>query len=175
MFREDVYDKAMTVLDWLDNSGHRMPLVRPRPWAPERTIEAEATLFSTGRSPQGALAGLLLYLGEWERAHETAQDLHTPEGSYWHAIVHRQEPDAWNSKYWFRQTGRHPVFDNLLEKANTLAHETPEAGFPRMNRWDPDAFVDFCNSAETGSTRESLAIEIQHWEWKMLFDFCRTR
>jgi hypothetical protein len=63
------------------------------------------------------MAGLYLYFGCWAEAHETAQDIATPEGSYWHAIVHRQEPDAWNSGYWFRQVGAHAIYPALRDAA----------------------------------------------------------
>ena len=65
-------------------------------------------LFPTSRAPEAALAGLYFYFSCWDDAHRVAQDISTAEGSYWHAIVHRQEPDDWNSAYWFRQVGRHP-------------------------------------------------------------------
>lgn len=67
-------------------------------------------LFPGARSPLGALAGLWLRAGGWEEAHSIAQDLDTPEGSYWHALVHRAEPDEWNANYWLRRVGdAHPV------------------------------------------------------------------
>lgn len=130
-----------------------------------------ARLFPGARSPEGALAGLLLYLGEWNRAHEAAQELHTPEGAYWHALVHRQEPDAWNSNYWFRQAGRHPIFPALAEAARARSPE-----FHGMREWQPSRFVEHCESARRsrGSEAEALAIEIQHIEWQMLFDYCRA-
>src|SRR5438045_1918754 len=67
--------------------------------------------------PQTARAGLLLYFGFWDAAHEIAQAIENAEGSYWHAIVHRQEPDAANAAYWFRQVGPHPIFPALAERA----------------------------------------------------------
>ena len=37
-------------------------------------------------------AGLWLYHEFLDEAHEITQHLHTPAGSYWHALVHRREP-----------------------------------------------------------------------------------
>ena len=41
-------------------------------------------------------AGLWLLHDFFEQAHEISQELETPEGSYWHALVHRREPDHGN-------------------------------------------------------------------------------
>src|SRR5687767_6605154 len=40
-----------------------------------------------------ALAGLWLLFDELERAHRIVQEIPTPTGSFWHAIVHRREGD----------------------------------------------------------------------------------
>src|ERR1700674_157295 len=74
-------------------------------------------LFPKSQAPEAALCGLYLHFSCVDEAHQLAQDLSTPEGSYWHALVHRQEPDAANSGYWFGQTGAHPVFPKLRERA----------------------------------------------------------
>lgn len=160
---------------WLETADWRMPLARPRVWNPEMLAAMRADWFAGSRSPGGALAGLTLYLGDWNRAHEIAQDLSTPEGSYWHGIIHRQEPDAWNSNYWFRRVGRHPVFPALCAAAAEAAARHPQADFPAMSEWRPEVFIDYCENARTspGSAAEALAVEIQHIEWKMLFDYCR--
>jgi len=44
-------------------------------------------------------AGLWLYHNFLDEAHEIAQELHTPTGSYWHALMHRREPDFSNPMY----------------------------------------------------------------------------
>ncbi|MGB1126733.1 MAG: hypothetical protein ACPG4Q_16145, partial [Phycisphaeraceae bacterium] len=38
-------------------------------------------------------AGLWLYVDELDRSHEYSQSIHTPTGSFWHAIMHRREGD----------------------------------------------------------------------------------
>jgi hypothetical protein len=96
-----------------------------------------------------------------------AQDLETPEGSYWHALVHRQEPDAGNSGYWFRQVGTHPIFPELRTRAQQI-------GLTVGDRWDAFAFIDYCEKARLhpGSAEERIALDVQLAEWQLLFDWC---
>lgn len=42
----------------------------------------------------------------WEDAHNIAQDIHTPMGSWLHALLHLIEGDLGNAGYWFRKAGR---------------------------------------------------------------------
>lgn len=130
-------------------------------------------LFPAGRSPEAALAGLWLYFSFFQEAHEIAQDIETADGSYWHAIVHRQEPDAANASYWFRRTGRHPVFESLATEARRIAGGG-SGGFSPGAVWDPLAFIDFCESSRRlpGSPQEAQARAIQQAEWQALFDYC---
>lgn len=123
----------------------------------EKRLAAAAprSLFPGARAPEAALAGLYLYFGCWEKAHEIAQAIETPEGSYWHAIVHRQEPDAANSGYWFRQVGEHPIFPELAKIA-------------KVQRWDPLEFIRQCARQAPG------ALELQRAEWQLLFDYCAS-
>ncbi len=51
------------------------------------------------------MAGLLLLFGCWEQAHQVSQEDDSKEGSYWHGIVHRLEPDNSNAAYWFNRVG----------------------------------------------------------------------
>lgn len=44
-------------------------------------------------------AGLWLYHNFLDESHRISQELHTPTGSYWHALMHRREPDFDNTKY----------------------------------------------------------------------------
>jgi hypothetical protein len=123
-------------------------------------------LFPRSGTPEAALSGLYLYLGCWEEAHAHADAAESPENYFWHAIVHRQEPDAWNSGYWFRKTGEHPLFPRLAEEAQA-------AGYASGNRWDPIAFVDYCERVRgvPGSEEERRARRVQLIEWQLLFDY----
>src|SRR5688572_5200550 len=82
------------------------------------------------------IAGVLLWHDFWDDAHNISQEIETPEGSYWHGIVHRREPDAANARYWFRQVGRHPIFPELRESSQEVA-----PGRITRKTWDPFAFI----------------------------------
>ena len=46
--------------------------------------------------------------GHWEAAHQIAQDIHTPDGSWIHALLHLIEGDTANAGYWYARAGRKP-------------------------------------------------------------------
>src|SRR5579872_3370568 len=70
-------------------------------------------------------AGLWLAYNFLDEAQTICQEIETPEGSYWHALVHRREPDHANAAYWFRRVGVHPVFVPLHVAASELAASAP--------------------------------------------------
>jgi hypothetical protein len=125
------------------------------------------TAFKDCRLPEESRAGLLLFAGFAKESHSVSQDLSTAEASYWHAIYHRMEPDDWNSKYWFRQVGRHPIEEELRESSIKI-------GWNPGRNWDHARFVEFVSAARSGSKPEltAMAIQIQHVEWQLLFDYC---
>jgi hypothetical protein len=62
-------------------------------------------------SDGSGLSGALLALwwdarGDWNRAHELAQDVAGPDGAWVHAYLHRQVGDLENAGYWYRRAGR---------------------------------------------------------------------
>ena len=44
--------------------------------------------------------------GVWGAAHEIAQEIETPTGSWLHALMHLIEGDLGNARYWFVEAGR---------------------------------------------------------------------
>lgn len=158
--------------------GFLMPLVCVRPLEGSaveavRGRPAEA-LFPGAWSPAGALTGLWLFLQDFHVCHRIAQGLESAEGSYWHGILHRQEPDDWNAGYWFRAAGPHPIHEELSQQARELARIHPGAHWRPVGRWDAADFIRFCARArrEPGSDAEKLARRVQMAEWRLLFRWC---
>ncbi|MDQ2834485.1 MAG: hypothetical protein M3Y50_12195 [Acidobacteriota bacterium] len=69
------------------------------------------------------LSGALLALwwdrqGNWQTAHEIAQEIDGAEGAWVHAYLHRKQGEAGNAAYWYRRAGRvEPSGDSGLEWA----------------------------------------------------------
>ena len=64
-----------------------------------------------------------LQQGDWEKAHEIAQDDESPLGCWAHGIVHVLEGDTENARYWYgRAKRRFPQkFDAKAEIAELAA------------------------------------------------------
>lgn len=81
--------------------------------------EFETSLSSA--NPPAELSPLLLALwhsgrGEWDRAHEIAQEIHSADGSWVHAHLHRQEGDLGNAAYWYRRAGKPAAAESLADE-----------------------------------------------------------
>jgi hypothetical protein len=166
-FRPEDYGPGVAGVLALAGGGKRpMPLVKTA-CVSDGACEAVKGLESPADSVR---SGLYLYFGCWDAAHSAADSIENPDGYFWHAIVHRQEPDPGNAAYWFRKTGRHPVFPRLAAEINAADIGGYRAGL----EWDPFAFIEFSESARRrpGSTEEQAAMQIQLVEWQLLFDYC---
>ncbi len=123
-------------------------------------------------------SALWLYHDYLDTSHTISQGITTETGSYWHAIMHRREPDYPNSKYWFGRAGDHSVFPAIREAAAGIAATAtslPDSAtfLTTQSAWDPYAFVDLCKAANFGRTPvEDLCRQIQQREWEILFDYC---
>jgi hypothetical protein len=70
--------------------------------------------------PPGDLSILLQALwfdakGNWDKAHQLAQEDETSEGSWIHAYLHRKEGDQGNASYWYHRAKK-PVCTNSLSE-----------------------------------------------------------
>ena len=76
----------------------------------------DLTTFETSLAQPAPPAGLPVLLralwherrGDWDRAHEIAQDAPGADAAWVHAYLHRREGDPANAAYWYRQA-RKPV------------------------------------------------------------------
>jgi hypothetical protein len=158
-------------------SAHVLPLTRTGSWNRDDAAAihsmSPAVLFPGARAPQAAVSGLLLLVGCWDESHELSQGIESGEGSYWHAIAHRIEPDASNAGYWFRRVGEHPIFAELHRRASEIL-ERRHASWELKPAWDPFLFIKWCDEARQapGSEKEQAALELQRAEWDLLFEWC---
>jgi len=177
-FDPTAYGPVVAAILALDGNGERlMPLASGRCSSPDALAKLQAVspagLFPHSHAPEAALGGLYLYFSCIDQAHEVAQAVDTPDGAYWHGIVHRQEPDPDNARYWFRQVGSHPIFPELARKAHAIGLPSHDP----QGRWDPIRFVEICDRArrEPDSPLTLVALEMQRAEWQSLFDYCARR
>jgi hypothetical protein len=59
--------------------------------------------------------------GDWNRAHETAQDVDDESGAWVHAYLHRKEGDLGNAAYWYRRARKPVATDPLDAEWNRIA------------------------------------------------------
>ncbi len=137
------------------------------------------TLLANSPTLRGSLteAGIWLLAGELNRSHEVSQSIETAEGSYWHGIMHRREGDFWNSKYWFRKVGKHPVMEqlaNYLGSSGNAKELTESVPLPVQDLSSPTrisaTLVDCCERALSSKPEQVHALQRICWlEWQFLF------
>jgi hypothetical protein len=59
--------------------------------------------------------------GDWDKAHERAQEREDKAGMHVHAYLHRKEGDQSNAEYWYRRAGAKPSTLTLDEEWAELA------------------------------------------------------
>lgn len=112
-------------------------------------------------------AGLWLFADELDRSHAISQTIHSPTGSFWHAIMHRREADFDNARHWYRKVGRHPAM-HRIDPAGGGAGAGTDIG-----RYDPLEFVDRTQRAyRRGEKNQPELVSLQRREWQALFEWC---
>ncbi|MEZ5945026.1 MAG: hypothetical protein R3C18_26875 [Planctomycetaceae bacterium] len=162
---------------WLPSLAPRKPVSVPQ------GVRSTFQSLSLGNSAEAKAvrAGVLQFWDQLEPSHQQSQAV---EGArrrrapdYWHAIMHRREPDYGNSKYWFRRVGSHDLFTDLADEASDILDCSLENSADDWARdlidggWDAFEFVDFCQ--ETAANEDNplgvAAREIQLAEMILLF------
>lgn len=149
-------------------------------WLPE--LVHDLPLPGTSTQQAALRAGLFLLNDFFDESHECSQSIEglgeNHSGDYWHAILHRREPDYGNAKYWFRHVGRHPVFAELpVAVASRLSTGPVPEGLQRWSdklaargNWDPFAFVDLCEAASGHKSLQEWCAQVQLDEMLLLLE-----
>ena len=61
--------------------------------------------------------------GDWDKAHERAQERDDAAGAHVHAYLHRKEGDQPNANYWYRRAGATPSTLTLDAEWEELARK----------------------------------------------------
>jgi hypothetical protein len=91
------------------------------------TVAVDSFIRSLGRSdpPSGAPPMLRAVWhglhGDWDAAHELAQEQDDAEGAWVHAWLHRIEGDLGNADYWYRRAGRPLRRDDTRDEGLEIA------------------------------------------------------
>lgn len=165
----------------LPDLGPGKPQMALRPQLATLSLDvlADGKQIADREAAECCLAALWLRQDFLDQSHALSQEISSRDGSYWHGIMHRREPDYGNAKYWFRRVGEHPVFAQLGPAAAGLAAQHTldrPAQFLAGGQWDPYAFIDLCEAiAREKSQCSLLARQIAELEWELLFADCWRR
>ncbi len=68
--------------------------------------------------------------GEWDRSHRIVQEFNEPMACWIHAVLHKIEGDAWNSRYWYART--HRKYEDFSDPEQELQEirQQLESGWP---------------------------------------------
>lgn len=149
-----------------------------------QSAAADANTKASSTAVTALRAGLFLLNDFFDDSHSCSQSIegmgtnHT--GDYWHAILHRREPDYGNAKYWFRHVGRHPVYSELAKLVDQRFAEANVSTAAKLQRWksrlinngswEPFAFVDLCEAAENDADLRAWCEQVQYDEMLLLLE-----
>ncbi len=175
----------------LESTECRLPLLAPtRPGKESNWLHDHLQAFSPtdfGLTPRSKTSETALRAGlfQWhdflDESHQLSQSIEGEGedqlGDYWHAIMHRREPDYSNAKYWFRRIGKQPIFSRLRQEADATLARLIGSDAARWrdrlqpgSKWDPFAFVDLCEECAADETTDlaHAARRIQYIEMSLL-------
>ena len=181
--------KTRKILEMAESGNRLMPL------APSTPLNGEGLEYLRDASPEELVhspvvstefsecfrSTLFLYFSAIEESHIISQSISSPTGSLLHGIMHRQECDFPNSKYWFRKVGQHEIFPALYRNALGLLGSVNSSPARRLAleienhmQWNPFWFIDQCELVNNGiaTELEQLLTELQQLEWQLVFDHC---
>ena len=142
----------------------------------ERRLETFFQDTKIARSIQPLLrSAALLWHDHLDASHSLSQGIETRDGSWLHGIMHRREPDYGNAKYWFRRVGPHEAFPDVAERVAALLPRNGSGNSTivvKNGEWQPLAFVDECEQAESGGNAEEqlLLRQVQAAEFDVLVE-----
>lgn len=91
------------------------------------TLNEFISTISASAPPEGIRDTLLALWhdarGDWNAAHQVAQDIPDPDGAWVHAYLHRKEGDNSNAAYWYRRARRPIATTSLDEEWRELVSE----------------------------------------------------
>ena len=161
-------------------------LERGEPLTKGRTAVAALSEKDSGLKNAQALSflqsALYIYFDCFDEAHQIAQDHEGLIGNWLHALLHRREPDAGNSKYWYARvdlpqgTSRGIAEETLKCLGDSPAKEL--AGFQqklsKSKKWEPKTFVDLVEKfrgEDSNAPAYRLLAKIQEIEWRALAEY----
>ncbi|MBS0261422.1 MAG: hypothetical protein JSS02_05650 [Planctomycetes bacterium] len=166
--------------------SHR-PTAAGKPWL-EFLKSASPADLGLGRAVRidqiARRAGLLQWYDFLDESHQLSQSIEGEgddlRGDYWHAIMHRREPDYSNAKYWFRRLGEPVQYAALACAARSILTSCNNSASDRWrdklisdDQWNPFAFVDLCQACAQDETSDLAwaARRIQFAEMCLLLSF----
>jgi hypothetical protein len=87
--------------------------------------------FTSSLSSPNPPSGISVYLqslwhdgkNDWEKAHETIQDVADKTAAWIHAYLHRKEGDVFNANYWYNRAGRRMPGYSLQQEWEEITKE----------------------------------------------------